>query len=101
MAVDITALYCCLDDFCKVLADWEAHRLLPSEQTCQRSGKLSRAELLLIVVLFHLSPYKNFKVFYLYGIGGHNTALPFALPPTVPVFDPSTPLVVSPPARLS
>jgi hypothetical protein len=22
MAVDITALYCCLDDFCKVFADW-------------------------------------------------------------------------------
>src|SRR3954449_1446725 len=42
MAVDITALYCCLDDFCKVFADWEAHRLLPSEQTRQRSGKLSR-----------------------------------------------------------
>ena len=59
MAVDITALYCCLDDFCKVFADWEAHRLLPSEQTRQRSGKLSRAEMLFIVVLFHLSPYKN------------------------------------------
>ena len=41
MAVDITALYCCLDDFCNVLADWEVHRLLPSEQTRQRSGKLS------------------------------------------------------------
>jgi hypothetical protein len=27
MAVDITALYCCLDDFCKVFEDWEAHRL--------------------------------------------------------------------------
>ena len=74
MAVDITALYCCLDDFCKVLADWEAHRLLPSEQTRQRSGKLSRAEMLFIVVLFHLSPYKNFKVFYLYGIGGQYRA---------------------------
>ena len=61
MAVDITALYCCLDDFCKVFADWEAHRLLPSEQTRQRSGKLSRAEMLFIVVLFHLSPYKNFN----------------------------------------
>ena len=24
MAVDITALYCCLGDFCKVFADWEA-----------------------------------------------------------------------------
>ena len=59
MAVDITALYCCLDDFCKVFADWEAHRLLPSEQARQRSGKLSRAEMLFIVVLFHLSPYKN------------------------------------------
>src|SRR3569832_1933213 len=74
MAVDITALYCCLDDFCKVFADWEAHQLLPSEQTRQRSGKLSRAEMLFIVVLFHLSPYKNFKVFYLYGIGGQYRA---------------------------
>jgi hypothetical protein len=69
MAVDITALYCCLDDFCKAFADWEAHRLIPSPQTRQRSGKLSRAEMLFIMVLFHLSPYKNFKTFYLYGIG--------------------------------
>src|SRR4051794_31792368 len=69
MAVDITALYCCLDDFCQVFEDWEAHRLIPSPTTRQRSGKLSRSEMLLIVVLFHLSPYKNFKVFYLYGIG--------------------------------
>jgi Transposase DDE domain len=69
MAIDITALYCCLDDFCKLLADWEAHRLLPSEQTRQRPGKLSRAEMLLIVVLFHLSPFKHFKAFYCYGIG--------------------------------
>src|SRR4051812_17251044 len=81
MAIDITALYCCLDDFCKVFADWEAHRLLPSEQTRQRSGKLSRAEMLFIVVLFHLSPYKNFKVFYLYGIGGQDRACFDALPP--------------------
>ena len=43
MAIDITALYCCLDDFCKVFAGWEAHRLIPSEQIRQRPGKLSRA----------------------------------------------------------
>ena len=65
MAIDIMALYCCLDDFCKVFADWQAHRLIPSEQTHQRPGKLSRAEMLFIVVLFHLAPYKNVKVFYL------------------------------------
>ena len=69
MAIDITALYCCLDDFCKVFGDWEAHRLIPSEPTRQRPGKLSRSEMLFIVVLFHLSPFKHFKAFYRYGIG--------------------------------
>jgi Transposase DDE domain len=80
MAVDITALYCCLDDFCKVFEDWEAHRLIPSPTTRQRSGKLSRAEMLFIVVLFHLSPYKNFKVFYLYGVSCQHRACFSALP---------------------
>ena len=74
MAVDITALYCCLDDFCKVFADWEAHRLIPSQQTRQRAGKLSRAEMLFIMVLFHLSPFKHFKAFYIYGIGQQHRA---------------------------
>src|SRR4051794_22814738 len=74
MAVDITALYCCLDDFCKVFEDWEAHRLIPSPTTRQRTGKLSRSEMLFIVVLFHLSPYKNFKTFYLYGVGHQHRA---------------------------
>ena len=74
MAVDITALYCCLDDFCKVFKDWEAHRLIPSPMTRQRCGKLSRSEMLFIMVLFHLAPYKNFKVFYLYGIGHQHRA---------------------------
>jgi hypothetical protein len=69
MAIDITALYCCLDDFCKVFEDWEAHRLIPSAQTRKRPGKLSRAEMLFIVVLFHLSAFRNFKTFYLLGIG--------------------------------
>src|SRR3954451_21064972 len=55
-------------------ASRRAPRRLPPEQTRQRSGKLSRAEMLFIVVLFHLSPYKNFKVFYLYGIGGQYRA---------------------------
>jgi hypothetical protein len=74
MAVDITALYCCLDDFCKVFEDWEAHQLIPSPTRRQRSGKLSRAEMLFIMVLFHLSPYKNFKTFYLLGIGVQHRA---------------------------
>ena len=74
MSIDITALYCCLDDFCNVFADWEAHRLIPSPRRRQRSGKLSRSEMLFIMVLFHLSPYKNFKTFYLYGVGCQHRA---------------------------
>ena len=74
MAVDITALYCCLDDFCKMFAEWETHQLIPSPSRRQRSGKLSRSEMLFIMVLFHLSPYKNFKTFYLYGIGCQHRA---------------------------
>jgi hypothetical protein len=74
MAIDITALYCCLDDFCKVFADWEAHQLIPSPTRRQRPGKLSRSEMLFLMVLFHLSPYKTFKTFYLYGIGCQHRA---------------------------
>ena len=74
MAIDITALYCCLDDFCQVFEAWETHRLIPSLTTRQRCGKLSRPEMLFIVVLFHLSPHKNFKTFYLYGIGHQHRA---------------------------
>jgi hypothetical protein len=74
MAVDITALYCCLDDFCNVFAEWETHQLIPSPGRRQRFGKLSRSEMLFIMVLFHLSPYKNFKTFYLYGIGCQHRA---------------------------
>src|SRR5690349_14039513 len=74
MAVDTTALYCCLDDFCKVFEDWEAHRLIPSPAARQRPGKLSRSEMLFIVVLFHLSPFRHFKAFYRYGVGQQHRA---------------------------
>ena len=74
MAVDITALYCCLDDFCNVFGDWEAHRLIPSQATRERPGKLSRSEMLFVVVLFHLSPFKHFKASYHYGIGQRHRA---------------------------
>jgi len=70
MALNITALFCCLDDFADVYEDWERHRLLPSPSTRQRrrSGKLTLGEMLFIMVLFHLSPFKDFKHFWLHGV---------------------------------
>jgi hypothetical protein len=49
MAADITALYRCLDDFCKLFEAWQAHRLIPSQRTRQRPSKLLRSEMLFIV----------------------------------------------------
>jgi IS5 family transposase len=69
MSINITALYCCLDDFCKVFEEWERHRLIPSEKKRCREGKLSLSEMLFIMVLFHLSPFRHFKAFYCYGVG--------------------------------
>jgi hypothetical protein len=57
-----------------VFEAWEQHRLIPSQKTRQRAGKLALSERLFIRVLFHLSPFKPFKVFYHYGIGQQHRA---------------------------
>lgn len=68
MSINITALFTCLDDFCKTYEEWEAHHLIPSGRQRRRLGKLSLSEMMFIMVLFHLEAFKNFKMFYLYGV---------------------------------
>ena len=69
MATDITALFCCLDDFANVYEEWERHKLISTGRKRLRRGKLSLSEMMLIMVLFHSSSFKKFKCFYIYGIG--------------------------------
>jgi hypothetical protein len=67
--IDITALFICLDDFCKIYELSVKHKLLPSKNsTRNRAGYLSLSEMLLIEILYHVSPYKDFKHFYMFGI---------------------------------
>lgn len=68
MAIDITTLFVCLDDFCKLYEACLKEKALPGPSTRQRSGYLTLSEMLLIEVLYHFSAYKNFKYFYLHDI---------------------------------
>lgn len=68
MSIDITALFVCLDDFCKLYEAVIKEKALPSPRQRQREGYLSLSEILLIEILFPFSPYKDFKHYYLYGI---------------------------------
>jgi transposase len=68
MTLDITALYCCLDDFVRVYENWQRHKLIDDGRKRQREGLLSLSEMLLIMILFHASPFRTFKDFYIYGV---------------------------------
>ncbi len=58
-------LYCCVDDFCqKFVPFW--HQQLIGDGLLQRnrSSSLSFREVMTILILFHMSHYRDFKFFY-------------------------------------
>ena len=68
MSLTTTALFCCLADFAETFEDWERHRLIPTGRKRRRAGKLGLGEMLFIMVLFHLSPFRDFKHFWIHGV---------------------------------
>lgn len=65
MNYNITALFFCLDEFCKSYQEWEKHRLIDTGKKRYRACEMSLSEMLTIMILFHLSPCKNFKYYYI------------------------------------
>ncbi len=71
----VTEIYCIADDFCK---EYElelrkkaiscSHRSENSPKTRNRKGRMSDAEMITILVLFHSNTFRNFKHFYLYFV---------------------------------
>ena len=80
MNINTEALFTCLDDFCKLYHHWESHKLIPSTVKRRREGKLSLSEMMFIMVLFHMSGFRCFKLFYLYGVCQHHRRLFGELP---------------------
>ena len=66
--MDLTQLFCDIDDFVKALAQQNNSFLLISKGKAKRGfpPQMSLAELMTILVLYHSSGFKNFKAFYFY-----------------------------------
>lgn len=63
--VDLTTLYCFVDDFWKIFrSEWEKHLLGCKQSHRGPEPELSIPEMMTIIILFHQSNYRTFKHFY-------------------------------------
>ena len=87
MSIDndkVTKIFCMADDFCRVYdrfvkADGLAPKRDKSKRRYHRDGRLSDAEVITIMILFHLGGYKCLKHFYLNEVCRNMTDLFLAL----------------------
>lgn len=63
-----TTIFTIVDDFCKTYEDWVSHKLITSGKQRDRKGKLSLSEGVSIMIFYHFSQFKHFKIFYQYFI---------------------------------
>ena len=68
-----TEIFCMADDFCKFFDAMVAkYTLKPTgKRKYHRSSTMSKAEVMLIMILFHDSGYRCFKHFYLEKVCSH------------------------------
>lgn len=65
--MDVTELYCTIDDFWKSFKqEWEKHLVSSGKARRGPEPELSLAEMMTIIILFHQSNYRTFKHFYSY-----------------------------------
>ena len=58
-------LFCDVDDFCKVfLPFWRNQMIASGKIKCQRDRSLTVSEIMIILIAFHQSHYRDFKAYY-------------------------------------
>lgn len=64
MKKDITELFCNVDDFCSEVDKFEKTTRIGSKRHPTRTPQLKASEIITIILLYHMSPCKNFKFFF-------------------------------------
>jgi hypothetical protein len=59
-----TTIFTIVDDFCKTYEEWLSHKLISTGKQRNRAGKLSLSEGISIMVFYHFSQFKHFKIYY-------------------------------------
>ena len=63
--LDLTTLYCLVDDFWKIFRiEWQNHLITSGKAPRGPEPELSISEMMTIIILFHQSNYRTFKHFY-------------------------------------
>lgn len=65
MLVDI---FCHIDDFCKLLNKHIYNNLVGNETKAGRKPSLSMSEVMTIIIMYQMSGFKNFKMYYLFKV---------------------------------
>src|SRR5690554_4057814 len=68
----ITEIFFQIDEFTKVFEPALRQNLITQgKKTRNRSGKMSKSEVMTISVIYHVSGFKNFKSFYIFYVQKH------------------------------
>ncbi|ALB22376.1 Transposase DDE domain protein [Piscirickettsia salmonis] len=71
MDLTLISLFCVIDDFCQeLLPQWNAILLEDTNKKRNKPSQMSTSEIMTIMIYFHKSNYRNFKMYYLHVIKG-------------------------------
>jgi hypothetical protein len=74
--MDWDAVYCSVDDFCKLFLRHSSRRVDDGKPHRNRSSQLSLSEMLTIMIGFHVTRFRDFKTYYLWLLADRRRDFP-------------------------